>query len=197
MFTFPSSRLRALGVAAAVALSGPAQAGLVGQSISGELYLAGGSANLFDPTFHFALPTAGNAGGTTVTVGAPLEFGIGDSSAQITADFSDDQLVIGEFANLGGIASPLVMRFTSTTAGLFQSVSLLASDFAPGLSYQLADDTLEIRWAGGAIPAHSGLSATFDIGTTAAASVPEPASLALVALALGAGLFVSRREPLR
>ncbi len=182
---------RRLAAVGALLLASTAQAGLLGQGVTGSLLFPPLLDNYFDPASGFVPTGFLNEAGTTVIVsGSDVEFGFDDTFNAISADFSDDQLVIQQ--DIGPDAGPFTMSFTSSMPGIFLSLDLVGDSFDPRLSFSLSGDTLTIDWAG-EVQGPANFRAVFDI-TTPTVAVPEPGSLALAGLAFGlAGLALRRR----
>lgn len=180
----------ALSVAALTAASS-ATAGLLGESVTGTLRFGIGSTNYFDPANGFVPAGCLNSspGTATVVIGDPaVEFCFQDGANRDVANFGDGSLVITDDVFIN--AANWTMTFTSLTAGLFTSLSLVTDTFVPGLTYGLSGDTITVQWAGTGSPA--AFRAEFSIGT--AASVPEPGTLALFGLGLAGFAAVRRRK---
>lgn len=190
------STIKTMAAAAALLAAGSSQAGLVGHQILGDFQLpAGGfTQNFFDPANGIVPAGALNSNGPLVTVsGSAREFAIDTLFNDDAADFTDNQLIISDDVTQFG-AAPWIMRFTSQTDGLFKGISLVASNFDPGLTYELIGNTIVINWQGISSDQTLAFRATFDIETAAANAVPEPGSMALFGIGL-AGLLARRRKP--
>ncbi len=159
-----------------------ADAGLIGQQVTGSLQFNGGGLNYFDPANPIVPAGYLNTSSPTVTIADPApEFGHASSAGVEYADFNDSQLVVSDSSFIITTDVPWMMTFTSSTSGLFQGLSLVSGSFSPSLTYGLAGDTIMINWAGGPVSKGTSFSAIFDVQT---AAVPEPNSLALAGLAL-------------
>lgn len=179
-------------LALALLAASSAQAGLVGQQVTGRLSFNGGSTNYFDPANGFVPAGYLNTAGTTVTIADPAkEFGFRDGANLDIANFTDTQLIISDQIFSNGGAAPWLMTFTSVTAGLFQGLTLASENFTPDLTYSLNANTLTFNWRGtGQAPAN--FQAVFNVATSN--NVPEPGSLALLALGLvGLGYSLRRK----
>lgn len=177
------SKLKYLALVTALAVTGPASAGLVGQSVTSSLIFEGDPGNYFDPA--------------TVTIQDPdTEFLFDDGFATYSADFTDTTLTIGDsiYVNQASVAA-----FTMTfilNSGRFISVNKDSDVFNPNVTYSWDSTTLTIDWAGiptSVIP--QDFTAIFSIESESnGPSVPEPSILALMSLGLaGLGVFKRRR----
>lgn len=178
-------------LAFALLAASSAQAGLIGQQVTGRLSFNGGSTNYFDPLNGFVPAGYLNTGGTTVTIADPaMEFGFRDSANLDIANFTDAQVIISDQIFSNG-AFPWLMTFTSVTPGLFQGLTLVSESFNPNLTYSLDANTLTFNWKGTGRKEAS-YQAVFNVASSN--NVPEPGSLALLALSLiGVGYSLRRK----
>lgn len=178
-------------LALALLAASSAQAGLIGQQVTGRLSFNGGSINYFDPSNGFVPAGYLNTGGATVTIADPAkEFGFRDSANLDVANFTDTQLIISDQIFSSG-AAPWLMTFTSLAPGLFQGLTLVSEGFNPNLTYSLDADTLTFHWKGTGRKEAS-YEAVFNVASRN--NVPEPGSLALLALSLiGVSLSLRRK----
>lgn len=126
----------------------------------------------------------------SAVIGSGVEFAYSDYYNDDTADFSGTQLTITDHVKLN--ANGWEMTF-SAPAG-FNGLSLAASDFAPGLSYQLSDGQIVLDWMGTGGAAT--YTAVFDVSAAGLAvdPVPEPASYAMLLAGLGVLTAFGRRR---
>lgn len=176
--------------ALALIMSGSARAGLLGASVTGSLQFSGGPTNWFDPANLFVpVGPLNKTLGTTVPIGAALEFGFQDGSNTDTANFDDTTLTITDITGPG--SNLAVYTFTSTAfAGL--TLSKTSDNFANGLSASLIGNTLTVTQ-----PTFVSAPGTFQavFSLTSGAATPEPGSIALMTTGLGLlGLLVRRRQ---
>jgi len=124
---------------------------------------------------------------TTATIGPGIEFSYSDSANEDTADFSATQLTLVDqvFTNANG------WEQTFTTPTGFKSLSLVSSNFAPGITYSLSGGEITVDWLGTSVGPET-YTAIFNVGTTAA--VPEPTNMALLLAGLGLMGVVARRR---
>ncbi len=171
----------------ALSLAAGAHAGLIGQPISGVLNF-NVPGNYFDPALGGVPAGFLNSAGATVTVGEPaIEFGYADQSNRDVANFTDTQLIISDTLLQSSDNSPITMRFTSATAGLLLAIDEVSDTFGNGgFTASLLGDTLKLVWAGQtSLQAGQQFQAVYNITTRGSSvPVPEPATLALVGLAL-------------
>jgi hypothetical protein len=167
---------------AAVALvaSTAANAQLAGTQVDGTLSFNGNSSfNYFNPGLGLVPAGFGNSTSANgVTIGSGTEFGFSQSGTlDITADFTDDQLVFTEELFFTAHYNPQELTFTSLTPGAFAGLSLASSNFT-GLTYGVSGDTITINWTGAEISRGTQLQAVFGLP----AAVPEPATWAMMLL---------------
>lgn len=163
--------------AAVLAFALPAQADNTGASVVGSL--------AFGPN--------GASGGqywapADAVIGSGLEYFYEDDANIDTADFTATQLIITNTVQPGYGASGWKMTFAG-----FSALSFVSSDFAPGLTYGLTGNTIEINWLGSQDEDKS-YTAVFNV---TAGVVPEPRTYALLLAGLaGVGCAVRRRRGL-
>ena len=151
----------------------PNYAALIGTSVTGSLEFNGGPLNFFDPVFGFVPNGYLNSAGTTVTISnSAVEFGYDDSANRITADFTDNQLVISNLVEASSSNLPFTMVFTDTA--LSGQVVTTVSDNFP-LTYSLNGSVLTVNWAGGNVTTGQTFTGTFNI-----APAPEPSAVGLL-----------------
>ncbi len=174
------------------ALSGTAQAGLLGTTMAGTLNpfypLQGG--NDWDG------PLTGSASPTTAIVGAGVEydydyFGI----YQHTADFTDTGLSISSTLTQALAVGALGFEMTFQSAEFIgATINTLSSSYT-GLTASLIDDLLTLSWpsgAGGPYNYVAEYSFDFEDGS-GGTPVPSPAPLALLGLGLVCLRMVKQR----
>ncbi len=183
-----------LGMAALLlALCIPAQADLLGTTVTGSLKFDGNINNYFDPAHAFVPAGYLNAAGTTVTIASPaVEFGFDDGFNLDTANFTGAQLTITDVVEQSGQTDfNVTMTFTDAAFAGMNVVEL--GDVFPngGFTAALAGDVLTLTWAGGAVNPGT-LTATY-----ALTAVPEPASIAFfgtILAGIGATIRARRRR---
>jgi hypothetical protein len=182
---YRSLLLRALA-ALSLFSAASASASLIGTSVTGSLQVAWEEPNYFDPANGYVSAGYLNASGSTVVIGAGIEFGYFDTANLIVANFTATQLTITNNTLLSNTL-PWSMVFTNSA---FTSLSLVSSDFSPDLNYSLVGNMMTINWAG---TLTTGLrTAVFDVGS--ASSVPDSGTTAtLTGIAL-LGLVAFRRK---
>lgn len=163
----------ALLVIAGLAVSQPASADLIGLPVTGTLAFGANGAN----GGQFWAPQ-------NTVVGAGVEYTYVDTANTDTADFTATQLTITDIVN--NTANGWEMTFS--TPGGFTGLSLVSSNFNPGLTFGLNAGVLVFDWVG-TLASGVTYTAVFDVNN--APAVPEPATLGLLALSL-AGLGFSR-----
>ena len=113
-------------------ISGPVLATtLIGTQVTGALYFAGYSPNnYFDPANGLVPAGYLNVAGPTVTISSnAVEFGYNDGTVVITADFTENQLVVTDHPMLNGNYRPIQMAFTNSA---FSSLSTVSDSFPNG-----------------------------------------------------------------
>jgi len=178
-----------LGLIAALALSIAAGASaMAATTIKGELYFDGGSTNYYDPANGFVPAGFNNETGSTVAVDGGTEFGFQDSANLDAADFTSTHLTITDVVFEDAL--PWEQRFTASTPGFFNGITLLSSNFT-GLTYSVAGDTLKLNWVGTNSSSDIPFVAEFGFGS----AVPEPATWAMLIGGFGlAGAALRRRR---
>ena len=167
----------------------PLHASLVGTSVTGSLVFSGDPANYFDPNNGF-VPAAGylNASGPTVTISSnAVEFGYDDGASRISADFSGNQITLGDLIELAGPANAFAVSFTD--AAFTGQYLIPVSDSFPLSSYSIAGDVLTLDYPGGTPNQGQDFSATFTIAPS-----PSSATACLFSVAAGAVLLIRKRR---
>jgi hypothetical protein len=147
---------------AAVCFTTAASAALLnGTSVTGDLNFGGTlTTNWFDPANGHVPAGPLNNAGTTVTIGAAVEFGYHDGANNITADFTDTTLTVTITSSLSGV-DPTKFTFTDTAfAGLSITEPTDTFPGAGGLSESLVGDVLTLNYAGDGVNATK--TAVFD-----------------------------------
>jgi len=171
----------AAGAATACLAAGAAQA----TTMTGEIYFGPNPINYYDASQGYVPSGFNNEFGNPVTVDSGVEFGFEDGSNLDAADFTNHHLTIYDYSFAG--AAPWVQKFTASTPGFFNGLTLLSSNFT-GFNYSVAGDTLTLTWVGTGDPGD--FQADFSFG-----AVPEPATWALMIAGFGlAGVSLRRRR---
>ena len=159
------------------AFATPGNAAHVGSTVKGSLTFGGDPSNYFDPGYGF-VPATGylNGSGTMVTISdSAIEFGFDDGSNRVSADFTNNQLIVSDLIETPGTNSSFEMMFTDPAFSL-QSL-LPVSDNFPISSRSLAGDVITLNYAGGTPTVGRTLTATFDVTPS-----PEPSTLGVMFL---------------
>lgn len=159
-------------VAAALAFALPAQADNTGSAVFGTLAFGANGANggqYWSPQ--------------NTVIGAGVEYYYADAANIDTADFTATQLIINDQVQPNFNANGWKMTFSG-----FSSMTLVSSNFDPGLTYSLTGGTIEVNWVGVPDAPHN-FTAVFDV-----TAVPEPATYALMLAGLASVGFVARRR---
>ena len=168
----------------------PGRASLAGTSVTGSLVFTGLPSNYFDPGYGF-VPASGylNVSGTTVTISdTAVEFGYDDGASRISADFTNNQLVISDLIELTGPTNGFQLRFTDSA---FAGQYLIGnSDTLPLDGSTLVGDLITLNYPGGNPTIGTTLSGSFTL-----APVPEPSTLgfACSSIFLLLAAFVARK----
>jgi hypothetical protein len=191
------SRFVSTGSAATLVLiaalaAAPAQAQLLGTSVTGSLIIPSASPtnNYFDPVNGFVPAGPLNTAGTTVVIATPaVEFGYNDGINNISANFTGTQLTLTDVATIS--VPTFTMTFTNT-AFVGKTLSEASDNFAGvgGVTGSLVGNTLTITYPG--TPLSATFVAVFNI--VAAPVAPEPGTLALLGVACLPMLGVLRRR---
>jgi hypothetical protein len=142
-------------------------ASLNGTQVTGALYFVGYLPNYFDPANGRVPAGYLNGAGPTVTIASnAVEFGYNDGTVLITADFTENQLVVTDHPLLSGHYNPIQMTFTNSA---FSSL-LSASDSFPygGMTASLSGGVITLNWAGGSVTNGQSMQAAFDLNLPAA-----------------------------
>jgi hypothetical protein len=160
--------LALVAVGTALVTSGPVQATtLVGTQVTGALYFVGYGQNFFDPANGRVPPGYLNVAGTTVTIATnAVEFGFGDGTDTITADFTGAQLIVTDTPSLAGHYNAIQMVFANSA---FSSLSAVSDEFpSGGMSGSLSGGVLTLNWAGGNVTSGESLQAVFTVNAPTA-----------------------------
>jgi hypothetical protein len=161
---------------------------LIGTSVTGSLQFDGNPDNFFDPANGFVPARFANSAGPTVTIDASSpEFGFNDGGNRDIVNFTDGRLVIRDRATSGGSLTTKL----SFIDDAFEDITLVSSNFRRPIQYSIVGDQIDIT-----IPAfarNGRYRAVFDITSTAPTTTPEPESIGLMGLGLGALAWASRK----
>lgn len=169
-------RIMYLFMGLALLAPGIARADFTGQTINGTL--------AFGPN--------GGYGGqywNPSSVVVPGSFFYQDSANIDTAAFSGTQLTVTD--QVFGGANGWEMTFAAPGMP-FTVLNLVSSNFAPGITYNLAGGVITLDWVG-VLTSGQTLSAVFDI-TSTPNPVPEPSAFALLGTGCLFGLNLIRRH---
>ncbi len=169
------------------ALALPANASLVGTSVTGSLTFGRDRSNYFDPGYGFVPSGYLNVSGTTVTISnSAVEFGFNDGSSRISANFFDSQLTVSDLIETSGPSNSFQMIFTDSA---FTGQYLIpVSDSFPLAGYSVVGDVMTLDYPGGNPAVGQTLNATF-----AVTPVPEPSTLGLISISILAAFLLHRR----
>ena len=162
------------------------------QDVAGTLTFGSpGGTNYFDPAQGYVPAGFGNTGGTTVAIGAGVEFGFNDGANLDTADFTANSLTISD--QTFSSASPFFMTFFSSLSGFFDNAAFVTNGFSGTLS--VTGNTLTF-----AAPQFDSVGTRTSIISFAGGNpgaVPEPATWAMMLMGFGAmGVALRRRRKL-
>lgn len=186
-----------LSALALTASAAPANAQLLGESVTGSFQFDFNPTNFFDPANGFVPGSTLNSAGTTVTIAEPaIEFGQDRADDDYFANFTATQLIVTHVSAEPGAVSAFTMTFSSSAfAGA--SFAEVSDDFTNGgVTGSLAGDTITVRWNGGIVGENT-YTAVFNIAPAVSTTAPEPGTLGLLALgglATVGGLTRRRRE---
>ena len=127
----------------------------------------GYSPNFFNPANGHIPAGYLNVAGPTVTISSnAVEFGYDDGTVAITADFTENQLVVTHHPLLNGDYNPIQMAFTNSA---FSSLSTVSDGFPyGGMTASLSGEVITLNWAGGSVTSGQSLQATFYLDLPAA-----------------------------
>jgi hypothetical protein len=135
-------------------------ASLVGTQVSGALYFIGYDKNFFDPVNGGVPAGYLNHSGTTVTISSnAVEYGYADSTATITADFTNMQVTVTDHSLNTANYNAIELVFTNSA---FSNLLAGTNSFPNGgMSASLDGDVLTLDWAGGDLTSGGTVQAVF------------------------------------
>lgn len=180
-----SQQLVKLIAAAALVLSPAlASAGVLGTTVTGGMYFGSNTNNYFNSSLGWVPGGCQNSGAgsaSVVVVDPTAEFCFADGANTNTAQFTDTTLSVTDLVTGGAINWKMTFAFApNTVLGVTETSDSFNNG---GVNYSFVNDILTLTWAGTSSGGLN-LNAMYTLRAAPTNDVPEPAPLALVALAL-------------